>query len=369
VSLAADVEAPITGVDVEVFTIPTDAPESDGTLEWDATTIVVVEAHAGGETGLGYTYTHAAAAELVADTLQDAVRGCDALDVRQAWQAMSRSLRNIGRPGLGFMAISAVDIALWDLKARLVGMSLTDLLDAVHQDVPVYGSGGFCSYTDERLQEQLAGWVADGITRVKMKVGREPDRDPERVRAARAAIGDEADLYVDANGAFTERTATAFMSTIPEEDVVWFEEPVSSDDLDGLRRVRSDVGSDVDVAAGEYGDTIVYFRRMLEAKAVDCLQADVTRCGGITGLLQVATVAGSRAVDLSAHCAPAISAHAFCAVERLRHLEYFHDHVRVERMIFDGTITPSAGGLRPDRSVPGHGLTLKRQDAERWRAS
>jgi L-alanine-DL-glutamate epimerase-like enolase superfamily enzyme len=109
--------APIEQLEVSSHTIPTDEPESDGTLAWDSTTIVVVQAHAGGETGIGYTYTHESAAHLIEDKLQEAVRGCDAMEVRAAWHAMSAALRNIGRPGLGFMALSAVDLALWDLKA------------------------------------------------------------------------------------------------------------------------------------------------------------------------------------------------------------------------------------------------------------
>jgi L-alanine-DL-glutamate epimerase-like enolase superfamily enzyme len=345
-------------LEVSAQTIPTDEPESDGTFAWDSTTIVVVQAHAGDKTGIGYTYTHESAAKLIEDKLQDAVKGCDAMEVRSAWHAMSATLRNIGRPGLGFMALSAVDLALWDLKARLLEQPLVAVLDAAHDEVPIYGSGGFCSYSDDKLREQLGGWAEDGIPRVKMKVGREPERDRDRVRAARAAIGDDVDLYVDANGAYTRQQALEWSNVYAEEfGARWFEEPVSSDDLEGLRFVRDHSPAGLEVAAGEYGDLLPYFERM--APAVDCLQADVTRCGGITALLEVAAVAHAHELDLSAHCAPAISAHAFCAVQRLRHLEYFHDHVRVEQRVFDGVLEPDAGALRPDRSRPGNGLSLR----------
>jgi L-alanine-DL-glutamate epimerase-like enolase superfamily enzyme len=347
----------IETVEARVHELPTDAPESDGTLEWDSTTIIVVEARAGGEAGLGYTYTDAAAAHVVEAKLAEAVRGHDALDVEGGWHAMSAALRNVGRPGLGFMAVSAVDIALWDLKARLLGVSLVDLLDAPHAEVPIYGSGGFCSYSDERLSTQLAGWVEQGIPRVKMKVGREPARDRERVAAARGAVG-EAELFVDANGAYGRDKAVEWARIYAEEfGVTWFEEPVSSDDLAGLGLVRDGAPEGIDIAAGEYGDLLPYFDRM--APVVDCLQIDVTRCGGITGLLAAADVAARHDRDVSAHCAPAISAHAFCAVPRLRHAEYFHDHVRVEDWLFDGVPPPDGGVLRPDRSRPGHGLELR----------
>jgi L-alanine-DL-glutamate epimerase-like enolase superfamily enzyme len=339
-------------------TIPTDQPESDGTFEWDSTTIVVVQAHGGGKTGIGYTYTHQSAAGLIEDKLQEAVRGSDAMEVRVAWHAMSTALRNIGRPGLGFMALSAVDLALWDLKARLLDQPLVAVLDAAHDEVPVYGSGGFCSYSDAKLQEQLGGWAEQGIPRVKMKVGREPERDRERVRAAREAIGDDVELYVDANGAYGRQEALEWARVYAEEfGVPWFEEPVSSDDLSGLAFVRDHSPPGLEVAAGEYGDLLPYFERM--APCFDCLQADVTRCGGITGLLEIAAVAHAHELDLSAHCAPALSAHAFCAVQRLRHLEYFHDHVRIEHELFDGVLEPEDGALKPDLSRPGNGLSLK----------
>jgi len=358
--------AAVEGLDAAAFTIPTDEPEQDGTFDWGSTTIVVCEVHAGGETGLGYTYGDAATGKLIESTLADVVRGLDALAVGAAWEAMSRALRNSGRPGIGMMGVSAVDVALWDLKARLLGQPLVTLLDARHDAVPIYGSGGFTSYSLDRIREQLGGWIADGIPRVKMKVSRDPARDPQRLDAAREAVGD-AELYVDANGALSRKQALAWAHRFRERwDVSWFEEPVSSDDVDGLRLLRDQGPPGLDIAAGEYGYLLPDFVRL--AGAVDCLQADVTRCGGITGVLQAASVAAAHGLELSAHCAPAVSAHAFAAVPNLRHLEYFHDHVRVEAMLFDGVPEQQGGNLRPDRSSPGLGLELKRVDAERYAA-
>jgi L-alanine-DL-glutamate epimerase-like enolase superfamily enzyme len=366
-AVATRVDVAVDRLDVAAYTIPTDEPESDGTLEWDSTTIVVVEAHAGGETGLGYTYADAAAGTLVDSKLADVVRGRDATAVHAAWLAMGAALRNAGRPGVGWMALSAVDIALWDLKARLLGLPLAALVDRAHEDVPVYGSGGFTSYSLERLAEQLGGWVAEGIPRVKMKVGRAPERDPERLDAAYDAVRD-AELYVDANGAFSRKEALSWAERYARDwGVKWFEEPVSSADLEGLRLLRDRGPAGLEIAAGEYAFVPRDFLNLLHAGAVDCLQADVTRCGGITGLLQVAALAAGFGIDVSGHCAPQVSAHALCGVERLRHLEWFHDHVRVERLLFDGVLEPVDGVLRPDVSRPGHGLELKRADAERYR--
>src|ERR671936_1456571 len=196
--------AAIERVAVSAFQIPTDQPESDGTLEWDSTTLVLVEVFGGGSTGLGFTYADASAARLIEGKLADAVRGRDAMSPQAAWAAMQSAVRNLGQQALCAMAVSAVDIALWDLKARLLGVALADLLGRFHQRVPVYGSGGFTSYSNARMREQLGTWVHElGIPRVKIKVGRHPEQDPARLREARQEVGADVELFVDANGAFT----------------------------------------------------------------------------------------------------------------------------------------------------------------------
>jgi L-alanine-DL-glutamate epimerase-like enolase superfamily enzyme len=350
---------PVDRVEAFARTIPTDAPESDGTLEWESTTIIVVQAFAGDTVGLGYTYTHDAAVRLIEDKLAPAVRGVDVeRDTSRAWHEMGDLLRNVGRPGLGFMALSAVDIALWDLRARLLGQPLVDALGGVRDEAAVYGSGGFTSYPLERLAEQLAGWVAQGIPRVKVKVGRAPEDDPARLDTARVAIGDATELFVDANGAFDREDAVEWANRYAHDwGVTWFEEPVSSADAEGLRYVRE--RAPLDIAAGEYVYVPADVENLLRANAVDCLQLDVTRCGGYTGFLHAAGLAEQYGLQISAHCAPQASAHVCCAVPHFRHIEYFHDHVRVERELFDGVLEPEGGALRPDRSRAGHGLELK----------
>src|SRR5581483_679589 len=358
---------PVRDLEVGAYTVPTDAPEADGTLSWDSTTIVVVHASAGSETGVGYTYADVATAKLVESKLAGVVRGRDALSPQGAWAAMVGAIRNLGRPGICSMAISAVDLALWDLKARLLGLPLCKLLGMAKECVPVYGSGGFTAYSMKRLQEQLAGWVERGIPRVKMKVGSHPNDDPERVRCARTAIGPNAQLFTDANGAYSRKQALELAVRFREEaQVSWLEEPVSSDDLEGLRLLRDRAPAGLEIAAGEYGYDAVYFKRMLDA--VDVLQADVTRCAGITELLRVDGMCRARSMPLSLHCGPAIHLHPGTALEQLVHLEYFHDHVRIEHLLFDGVQAPRDGTLYPDLTRPGNGLEFKRADAERYAA-
>ncbi len=359
---------PISKLEVFGYSVPTDFPESDGTLEWDKTTIVLVQAHGGGKVGLGYTYGDISVAELIHSVLKKSVEGEDALSVINPWQKMQRRIRNLGHPGVCAMAISAVDTALWDLKAKLLELPLVTLLGQVRAGVPIYGSGGFTSYSIAQLEEQLGAWVAGGIPRVKMKIGRDAQADIERVRAVRTVIGPNAELFVDANGAYSRKQALAQAEAFAEFKVQWFEEPVSSDDLAGLRLLRDRAPAMMEIAAGEYGYTSWYFRRMLEAGAVDVLQADCTRCGGFTGFLQVDALCQAHHLQLSGHTAPALHMHVGCAAPTVRHVEYFHDHVRIEHMFFDGVPAPVNGELRPDLSRPGVGLELKRADAEQYAA-
>jgi len=346
------------------YTIPTDRPESDGTLEWDSTTIVVVEAESGGRQGLGYTYGHSSIAAATESKLAPLVIGMDALAPPAAWAAMQREVRNLGRQGLFAMAISAVDIALWDLRAKLLELSLADSLGRFREAIPAYGSGGFTSYTDAELAEQLRGWVDSGCRRVKIKVGREPDRDPERLAAAREAIGDDVALMVDANGAFDARAAARWAERYAEFGVSYFEEPVSSEDLEGLRWLRDAVPAGIEIAAGEYAWDLPELERL--APCVDVLQADFTRCAGITNVLRADGICRARNLPFSAHCAPQVSAHACCAMERPVHVEYFHDHERVESILFDGAIGVEEGELRPDPARPGLGIELNRSEGERF---
>ncbi len=362
------VDTPVTKLAVACYQVPTDAPEGDGTLDWDRTTLVLVEATAGNRTGLGYSYTDAAAAGLIVGTLAGQVEGRHAFDVPGAHAAMLHAVRNLGRPGLAATAIAAVDNALWDLKCRLLEVSLLGLLGAVREQTSVYGSGGFTTYSEEQLRAQLGGWSQAGFRAVKMKLGRAPDREAElaRVRVARGCIGDGVGLFVDANGAYDRKEALAMAERFAEHDVRWFEEPVSSDDLEGLRLLCDRGPAGMQIAAGEYGYDGFYFRRMLEAGAVDVLQADATRCLGLTGFLRAGALAEAFGVPFSFHCAPALHAAAACALPNFTVGEYFHDHARIENLFFDGTPQPVDGCLRLDRSRPGLGLEFRRADAEKY---
>jgi L-alanine-DL-glutamate epimerase-like enolase superfamily enzyme len=359
-------DLPIRKINARAFVIPTDRPESDGTLSWNKTTLIVVNITAGNIEGIGYTYADAVIAPLINNTLRDVIMASDAANIGSVTEALWVSVRNLGRRGIAACAISALDLALWDIKAKSLGANLAVLLGCRRQQIEIYGSGGFTSYDDTMLTQQLSGWVnKDGCAAVKMKIGSDPSHDPRRIRLAREAAG-EVDLFVDANGAYTAREAIQMMPLLSECGVSWFEEPVSSDDLAGLAFIRKHASPSLDIAAGEYSYVLDDVRLMLQAEAVDVQQSDVTRCGGITGFLQAASLCQAFHVPLSGHCAPSAHLNVACAVPGLRHLEWFHDHVRIEQMLFDGAPHAESGKIQPDFSRPGHGFNFKEKDAEKY---
>ena len=362
---------PVQAVRAAAYTIPADAPSADGTLEWDKTTMVVVTADAAGQTGLGWTYSAEAAATLVRTELADVVVGHDVASVPAVNEALYRAVRNFGRGGIAATAISALDIALWDLKAKLLDRPLASLL-GVPRPVPVYGSGGFTSYDDQQLRDQLTEWVvALRIPRVKIKIaeswGHNEQRDLARIELARDIIGPAAELYVDANGGYTRSQAARVAAKMARSGVSWFEEPVSSDDVAGLAALRAEL--EPDVTAGEYSWTLTDSARLLDAKAVDCLQIDVTRCGGVTGFVRAAGLAAEHGLQVSGHCAPNLHARVAAGIPNVRHVEYFHDHQRIERMLFDGVLSPDAGVMTADPARPGLGLELRAADAAKFGVS
>ncbi|HVA26616.1 MAG TPA: enolase C-terminal domain-like protein [Candidatus Baltobacteraceae bacterium] len=365
-ALAGRSQARIESLEVRAYKVPTATPESDGTLEWDATTLVYVEISAGGETGIGFTYADIGTAKLIDTLLRETLLGTDALQIGARWNDMYGKARNLGRDGITSMAVSAVDVALWDLKAKILGVPTYALLGAVRESVPVYGSGGFTAYSTGELCGQLSGWIQAGMSRVKMKIGRDPIADINRVAAARRSIGDDAELFVDANGAYRVQQAIDQARHLAEQGVTWFEEPVFREDYVGTRHVRERVPPGMEISDGEYGYGLYEFARMIDARMLDVLQADATRCGGFSGLLAVDGLAQSTMTPLSTHCAPHLHLHAALACKQLRHIEYFYDHYRIEQMLFDGAAEPVNGQLCADPARPGIGLELRRADAERY---
>jgi L-alanine-DL-glutamate epimerase-like enolase superfamily enzyme len=355
----------IQQIKISAYKIPTDSPEGDGTLRWSSTTLVLVEAEGGGKTGIGYTYADATTAYFINHTLRPFIEGSNVFDIESITGTLIREIRNSGTCGIAMMAVSAVDNALWDLKAKILNLPLCNLIGLHRNEMVIYGSGGFTTYSHEKLQQQFRSWSDLGIRFMKMKVGAVPSKDLLRIKSARAAIYDNAELMIDANGAYTVQQAIEIAQRAKRFNVTWFEEPVSSDKLPGLKFIRQHAG--MNVVAGEYGYNLPYFEAMLAAEAVDVLQADATRCGGISGFLKAGRLAEAHQIPFSSHCAPALHLHAAICLPAFSIAEYFHDHVRIEQMLFDGFSPPVNGALRPDLSRAGIGIEFKQKDAEKFK--
>jgi L-alanine-DL-glutamate epimerase-like enolase superfamily enzyme len=349
------------------YKIPTATPEADGTFKWDHTTLVLVEIEAGGKTGIGYTYSDPSAAFLIDRTLKKLLANKNVLDIPAINGLLIRHIRNNGTCGITMMAVSAIDNALWDLKAKLFDVPLFVLLGKAKDKMLLYGSGGFTNYTDKELQQQFCDWQEKGIRHLKMKIGSDPSKDAERIKAARDVSDEKTEIFVDANGAYTVKQALNLAQQFSQYNVTWFEEPVSSDNLQGLSFIKTHAPSSINIAAGEYGYNLPYFHSMLKADAIDILQADATRCGGISGFLKIGHLAEANQIPFSSHCAPSVHLHAALSLSSFFIAEYFFDHVRIENMLFDGISPPANGCLMPDPTRPGTGIELKHNEAEKFR--
>lgn len=358
---------PVEKLTVSAYKIPTDAPEADGTLQWHSTTLVLVELKAGSRTGIGYTYADESTAFLIDKKLKELVLHQNVFDIEGINSSLVKQIRNNGSCGIAMMAVSAIDNALWDLKAKIFDVPLCKLIGQTKESMLLYGSGGFTSYNKKQLQQQLLHWADEGIDYMKMKVGTHPEKDVQRVKDAREVLDNNVQLMIDANGAYSAKEALQKAEEVLPYNISWFEEPVSSDDLQGLHFIREHAPSQINIAAGEYGYNLPYFEAMLHANAVDVLQADATRCGGITGFLKTGFLAEAHQIPFSSHCAPALHLHAAVCLPSFFIAEYFHDHVRIEEMLFDGVSPPQIGVLKPDLSRPGSGIEFKYKDAEEYK--
>lgn len=357
----------ITGMDVSAYIIPTATPESDGTLEWEHTTLILTEIHGDGQTGIGYTYGDTAIAHVIHKMLRPLIEQQDPFQIPRIRENMIRAIRNEGACGIAMMAVSAVDSALWDLKAKILGLPLACLLGKAKESVRIYASGAFTSCSVNQLRIHMSDWLDKGFTRMKMKIGRDRDNDLDRVKAARESIGEHAELFVDANGAYDVGTALRLAAAFVDCGVTWLEEPVPADHPEKLAFIRDHSPAQINIAAGEYGYSLSNFKALLQHRAVDILQADATRCGGISGFLKAGTLAEAEGIPFSFHCAPALHLHAAAALNIFYIGEYFQDHARIEQMLFDGAVTPVAGTLTVDKSRPGAGLAFKHQDAAKYK--
>jgi L-alanine-DL-glutamate epimerase-like enolase superfamily enzyme len=236
----------------------------------------------------------------------------------------------------------------------------------MRNEVTAYGSGGFTSYTDKQLTKQLTGWADEGFPAVKMKIGRDPEKDLSRVAVVQKALKGRAELFVDANGAYSRKQALTQGHRFAELGCTWFEEPVTCDDLVSLHLLVERMPAPLRIAVGEYIYVLDDAKNFIDAHAVDVLQTDVTRCGGPSNFLKIGQACEIHHLPFSAHTSPSLHATLCCTLPAAINVEYFYDHARIERMLFDGAVQAVNGHLKPDLSRHGFGLELKQADAGKY---
>jgi L-alanine-DL-glutamate epimerase-like enolase superfamily enzyme len=363
--MVEDSDLPVQRLDVSAFRVPT-SRYVNGSPASNETTVVIVEAEAGGVRGLGYVYADVETAKLIDSVLKRVILNKNAIQVVSAWGSMRNAIRTQAWPVAGSIAIAAVDTCLWDLKARLLRIPLVNLFGVARAEIPVYGATED-QYPWPQLEVQLRDWAADGMPAVKILVGASPDEDLDIVEKASKIAGPNMQLFVDARGAYNSEQAIEKARAFRDLGVVWFEEPVPSNDLEGLRTLRQNKPARMDIAAGREGFDSAYFRKILENGAVDVLKVNATRCAGLTGFLQADSMCQGFKTELSSHAAPSLHAHLCCVAMNARNAEYLSEHARIEQMFFDGALRAGQGRLRPDLTRPGLGLELRVPDLERYR--
>src|SRR4051812_10868447 len=239
----------------------------------------------------GFAPGNAESKGVIEGPLKSVLIGQDPLCHEKLWDDMFWQVRGFGRKGVAFIGLSAIDIALWDLKAKAFGVPLYRLLGPYTDTVPIYGSGGWTSFDLDGLVKEQTGYVARGIPRVKMKVakdfGKSEAEDIKRLAAVRKAVGDDVEIFVDANNGYYAKQAIAMSRRFEEFNVRWFEEPVLADDIQGLAEISR--ATTIPVATGEHEYTKYGFKDLISQGGADIVQPDVGRVGGVTEWMKLPT--------------------------------------------------------------------------------
>jgi D-arabinonate dehydratase len=364
----------ITEVDSFAVSIPLKEPVAFATkvVEERDHAIVYVRTDDGTE-GLGYSLGYGGAeviAAAVEKVLAPLIVGEDPRDTEKLWRRMFDESVQIGRKGVVMRAISMIDTALWDIKAKDADQPLYKLLGAYTDEVPAYASGGY--YREgkglEGLREEMETYVERGHDVVKMKVGRlSVEEEVERVRTAREAIGPERTLLMDANGKWkNKQEAVNACRRFAEYDPYFIEEPVMPDSVELMAEVNAAL--DFPVAAGELEFSRYGFAELMRENAVDIIQPDVTVVGGVTEWMRVAHTAASRDIFVAPHYNWDLHIQLLAAIENGLWIEYFYRDSDVKAFddVLEHPIEPENGVIKlPDR--PGHGVALKDDALEQFR--
>ena len=318
--------------------------------------------------GLGIGPSSPGVRDIIESTFKDLLIGADPFDIERLWHDMYWRLRSFGNKGIGFSALSAVDIGLWDLKAKAFEIPLYKLLGAFTESVPIYGSGGWTNLTEQELLEEMNSYVSQGISRVKFKVakdfGRSERQDLQRLAAVRNSLGDDVAIYVDANYGYYPKQAIYMAREFEQFQVGWLEEPVLTDDVDGMADVRR--STSIPIAGGELESGKYKFRDLIARGALDIAQPDVGRVGGISEWMKVAHLAHSFNLLVAPHAYQSIHLHLACATPNLKVVEYLGQIHECETEWYTEIPKHKDGMWSPFPDKPGLGLDLDPYAVDKW---
>ena len=354
----------IEELDAAVYAIPTDRALEDATQSFDTLELVVVRVRLADRTeGMGITYTIGEGAEAIAAFTESVLRpllvGSDPAP-RHAYESMRTGTTFVGREGMSELAIAAVDIALWDAAARGAEEPLVSYLGGSHRSVPVYEThGGWLHLSREELLETASRVGEEGYAGMKMKLGRGHAEDERRVRAVREELPDRCELMLDANCGYTVDEAIRFTRRVSNLDLAWLEEPLEKDDYVGYATLRDRV--EIPIATGENFYSPTAFKQVLALDAVDILQPDVCRVGGITPWVRVAELGAAWGCPVIPHYIEPIHLHLAAAVENVPYIE--HHSTVLDRVMTDPPVIED--GLMEPAEIPGHGVRFEGIDQYR----
>ncbi|MCQ4333638.1 mandelate racemase/muconate lactonizing enzyme family protein [Natronomonas sp. F2-12] len=348
----------ITDIQTGLYRIPNETALEDATQSFDVLELVTVELTTStGGRGVGFTYTIGSGGAAI-ETFLESVCAPIVLDEpavpREIRSTLTAETTFVGREGISELALSAVDIAAWDLLGRETGTPLYRLFGGDRQPVPAYEThGGWLHYDEETLVDNAERAAEDGFAGVKMKVGRGHAEDARRVTAVAEALPPDVDLMIDANCAYTVDEARRLASQLSNVDLAWLEEPLEKGDYAAYGDLRSHV--DTPIATGENYYNPTQFKQVIEADGVDVVQPDVARVGGITPWIEVAELADAWGLSLSPHYIEPIHVHLATGYDNIPYIEH---HSTVLDSVMDSPPTPDDGLLYPPES-PGHGIEFE----------
>jgi L-alanine-DL-glutamate epimerase-like enolase superfamily enzyme len=366
----------ITALRTVTVSVPIERPTAIATRQLGARQYILVWIDTDtGHTGIGYTYAGTVGGQAVRELVQSALAplllGQDPRLIERHWTAMYQEVLLGGRRGAALRAISAVDIALWDLLGKITGLALYRLLGGCADEVPVYASGGYYRPGDplDNIREEMAAYKAMDFTDFKIKVGGAPFAvDVQRVQVAREVIGPAGRLALDANNAWRwPHDAIRFARAVQDCDIWWLEEPLSPEDIAGHAEIARSL--DMPVATGEIHATRWDFRDLIDQRGADILQPDAGVLGGISEWLKVAHTAASFNLPVAPHWHANVHVHLAAAVYNCLTVEFFvleQDIYNFERLLTPETRLQPQNGRLPLPTAPGLGIEFDTQAIARW---